>query len=61
MKYISIEYLRVDLGIRVDKSQFGTLLLHVKFFTTQTLKFLIAKVYKYLGIQTWHACTLHTQ
>jgi hypothetical protein len=32
-----------------------------KIITTQILKSLITKIYKYLGIQTWHACAHHTQ
>jgi hypothetical protein len=52
-KQISIKSLRVDLGVGLWQISFCTLL--------PILKYLIAKIYKYLSIQTLHTCEHHTQ
>jgi hypothetical protein len=59
MKQISIEFLRVDIGIMLDKSHFLHVITLCKIVTTPTLKYLITKGYKYLSIQTLHTCTPH--
>jgi hypothetical protein len=46
MKQISIESLRVDLGIRLNQIHFCALLPYVKNITTQIFKYLITKIYK---------------
>jgi hypothetical protein len=36
MKQISIEYVRVDIGIRIDKSHFCTLLCSIKLLQSKS-------------------------
>jgi hypothetical protein len=57
MKQISIESLRVDLGIMVHQNSILCFIASCRIVTTQILKYLIIKIYKHLDIQTLHACT----